>query len=294
MITHEWCREIPADRAKDLDELLADAVAYDAEAGFSTAVPDEAPGAGVEVHHLLVSMPPKGMRGSPDLDRLPDVQVVAYLRLDVSEGQGHAQLVVRPEFRSLGVATLLFERLAGEDDGWASVAGLRDVHAWAHGAHPAAERLSWRFEATQDREVFKTLSFLPREGADESAPPTGGPGVAPDLGAAHSSGQAPADRRAHAAATAAVGEGESRLLVGAPDDELPGYPVLLAFASEPPRDPSELAALLERGLHAARARGAKVASLYVDATDAELLHVSRELGFFHDQSDRLYSLTVVG
>ncbi|HWU33449.1 MAG TPA: GNAT family N-acetyltransferase, partial [Marmoricola sp.] len=157
MISFRWQGSLDRTELAEVEELLTAAVPYDAEAGFSTAEP-RAEGDD-QTRHLLVRMAPRGERGSSDLDRLPDVSVVAYLRLDMDDGQGALQFVVHPEFRSLGVGTLLFERLRDES-GWAEVSGLTSVHTWAHGAHPAADRMAKRLGASVTDAWFKTLRFL--------------------------------------------------------------------------------------------------------------------------------------
>jgi mycothiol synthase len=277
VITHEWFEKLPDDRSGEVAEMLLSAIEYDAEAGFSTARPD-APGGDAETRHLLVSMPPKGERGSPDLDRLPEVAVVAYLRLDVGDGVGDVQLVVRPEFRSRGVATLLFERLAERADGWTAVSGLRRLRGWSHGGHPAAQRLSWRFGADQERELFKTLRFVggARPFASDSpveATTSHAAEEAVQTAVGHLDAIAPSDRRLLEGATDVldVAGSTGHVRVGAPVED-------------------DVSTLLEAGLLAAQKRGARVVQLYVEVTDDGLLHVSRELGFFHDQSDRLFTL----
>ena len=73
----------------------------------------------------------------------------------------------------------------------------------------------------------------------------------------------------------------------------PEAPALLELdPAAAPHDKDDLALLLSAGAVAAQDGGARLASLYVDATDEVVLHVSRELGFFHDQTDRRYDLTL--
>jgi len=294
MISHRWYDEVPADVAGELHELIQEAAAYDAEAGFSTADPLAAPPAGATIHHLLVSMPPKGSRGSAELDALPDVRVVAYLRLDVLDGVGDAQFVVRREFRSLGVATLLIENLRDQADGWAAVPGLRQVCGWSHGGHPAAERLSWRFGARPAQTVFKTLCLLggrspysPPEGLEV---PTSGPvDEVPEVAPGHDAAMAPADRagRSRLERSLRLASGARALVgrIGAADPSLPA-PIHLGHVD----DKDDVTALLATALVDAQESGARVAQMYVASADEVALHVSRELGFFHDQSDVLFAI----
>jgi mycothiol synthase len=293
VIAHEWFAAVPDDSVAELDEMLASAVAFDAEAGFSTARPDRSTEEDAAVHHLLVSMPPKGVRGSPDLDRLPDVRVVAYLRLDVRDGVGEVQLVVRPEFRSLGVATLLLEWLRDRGDGWRAIPGLRTLRGWSHGGHPAAQRLSWRFGAGEECRIFKTLRliggrrpFKANVEIQDRTPASAGPEIAPG----HDAAMAPADiaTRQGRRIRVDLGGADRMILVGHGVHDDPASPVLLEPLTI--TDERAISALLSAGLLAAQEQGARIAQLYVDA-DAEVpLRVSRELGFFHDQSDVSYLL----
>lgn len=296
MIFFAWSDTIPADQADDLAQLVADAVKYDAEAGFSTADPLRKAADGSTLHHLLVSMPPKGSRGSPDLDRLPDVDVVAYLRLEVVDGIGEAAFVVRPEFRSLGVATLLMERLLAEPEGWAAVDGLRVVQAWSHSAHPAAERMSWRFEAEAVQEIHKTLRLIggrspyePPSAVEVTRDAVDGIG---ELVPFHDLGIAPADRAARDRVDVRLHVGDHDVVVGRGVDGQIEQPALVEPAWSGTPTEEQVHRVLEAGLVEAQSTGARVASLYVDVRDELLLHVSREIEFFHDQTDRLYRVAL--
>jgi len=290
VIAYEWSDEIPARHREELAAMLARAAAYDAEAGFSTV--DGSGDVGADIGHLLVTMPPKGQRGSAELDALPEAGVVAYLRLDRStDGEcGQAQFVVREEFRSLGVGTLLLERLRDEPGGWASRPGLRSVHAWAHGSHPAAERMSWRFEARQRHELAKTMHLLGGRHRFDIAEPAGSvveeiPVAEPGHG--HRSGAARADAALLDAGGVLIGrEGGGEIAV-----RIEARTALLQIDAEG-LTAEAVDDLLVLGLHEAQRREARLAVLYVDVDQQLLLHISRELGFFHDQSDRDYLLAL--
>jgi mycothiol synthase len=292
MISHQWHDEVPGHLAGELEGLIADAADYDAEAGFSTARPALGPPDGATTHHLLVSMPPKGARGSADLDSLPDVRVVASLRLDVADGVGDLQLVVRREFRSLGVATLLFENLRDEPAGWKALPELEWVTGWSHGSHPAAERLSRRFGAGEARTLLKTLCLLggrtPFAAPDRLARPVSDPITdLPEAAPGHVAAMAPADRAACERLDRSLQlEGGGRALVGPPVEDEPSTAALIVLDQGVDKD--HVATLLASALVDLQERGARLVQLYVDAGDEAVLHASRELGFFHDQSDRLY------
>ncbi|MER6969792.1 hypothetical protein ABT304_01920 [Nocardioides sp. NPDC000445] len=289
MITYAWRTELADNELADVESLLEHAVEYDAEAGFSTATPTTADRG--EVRHLLVSIAPPGERGSVALDRLPDVPVVAYLRLDVRGEIADVQLVVRPEFRSHGIATLLAELLDEQPTGWSSVEGVRRLRAWAHGAHPAAERMARRFGARVDHALFKTLRFIggsrPFVGEDLK------PAVEPDLDGpdetveGHLAAMAPGERSVLARARTRLVAPAGSVLVGVDEKDPAGHPACIAVDTAGVAA-DDLRALLATALLRVQADGARVAQMYVDALSEAFVGASRALGFQHDQSDLLY------
>ncbi len=298
MITTTWYETLPGDDLTEVRGLLEEAAEHDEEAGFSTAVPDARSPAGGTTRHLVVTIPPRGQRESPHLDRLPDVRVVAYLRLDVVAGAGTVQLVVRPDFRSLGVATLLFELLAVEPDGWRSVPDLRVLRAWAHGEHPAAHRMKQRFGGQVVNAVFKTLRPVggnrPFRGeglGDARRDPTEG---VPDIAEGHGQTLAPGDRAvlARARTRIQVADDEDRAFAGVDPTDPAGTTACVAFirSNRSTGGDAPVGALLSQALLDVQQGGARIAQLYVDALDEAFVAASRELQFVHDQSDVLYTL----
>lgn len=294
MIDWSWRDKLVAEERSEVEQLLEAAASYDAEAGFSTATPDETPAG--EVHHLLVTMPPRGSRGSAELDRLPDFRVVAYLRLDVVDGEGITQFVVRPEFRSLGVATLLFERLAAEPDGLEQVPGLTALRAWAHGAHPAAERMKMRLGGSVENAVFKTLHTLggsrPFRGEEVEVVREPASSPVPETVPGHQQALNPADREVlcRVDTVVSVPGTTGQVLLGL-DDQAPEAALApIALVRPPEGDRDDLARLLTQGLLLLQAEGARMAQCHIDALDEDVVAVSRILGFEHDQSDLLYTL----
>ena len=141
MITVDVRDELGDDERAELEALIAEAAAYDEEAGFSTV--ELAPaGDGNNVVFQAVARLNPGMHGSPDSP------LVGFLRLDVDRAGGAvAQLLVRPDYRSLGIGTLMLELLSErEGDGWAGT-GAVSISGWARGSHPAAERMARRLGA---------------------------------------------------------------------------------------------------------------------------------------------------
>ncbi|HEY9564493.1 MAG TPA: hypothetical protein VIR30_12055 [Nocardioides sp.] len=293
MITHCWRERLEAQELVAIDHMLALAADFDEEAGFSTATP-AVPGHGGDVHHLLVRMPPKGERESPDLDALPDAEVVGYLRLEVADGTGSVQLVIRPEFRSLGVATLLFERLDSESDGWASIPGLRVLRAWSHGAHPAADRMCRRFDARLEHALFKTLRQIggsrPFDGDPLPTVERIGNAEVPELMPDHDLTMAPAEKAALKLASSTITDASgARTILGAHPEQPASTAAVLALVHEVGTPVAALKGLLTQGLLDLQECGARTAQLYVDALDDAFVSASRELEFIHDQSDLLYA-----
>ena len=147
MISCQWCEELADDDRDEVLALVAAAADYDDEAGFSRIEPREVTAHsrnGVRVSHLAV----KARKGLSALEDVPLV-VVAYLNIAVDDdGLGTVQFVVHPDYRSRGIATLLVEELGldvDRPDGWMGT-GARALRTWAFGTHPAAERLTRRFE----------------------------------------------------------------------------------------------------------------------------------------------------
>lgn len=290
MIELAWSEKLDGGQQAAVEEMLAAAVAYDAEAGFSTARPDTPPAGAV--HHLVVTIAPAGQRGSSALDALPDVPLVAYLRLDVVDGVADAQFVVRPEFRSHGIATLMAELLA-EPGGWSSVPDLRELRAWSHGGHPAADRMARRFGARVEHGIFKTLRLIggsrpygAERGDVHLEPAEGRPAV---LVAGHERAMAPQELAVLGAAAELLSvEGT----VGAVRVGVEAGGTASLAVEDPLASREVLRVLLGQALVEVQERGARVAQLFVDALVEDFVGVTRELGFEHDQTDFLYALTV--
>jgi mycothiol synthase len=84
--------------------------------------------------------------------------LVAFLRLDVDRAGGAiAQMIVDRDYRSLGIGTLLVERLAEFAGPGFAGTGALEVTAWAHGGHPAADRMARRFGAAEGRSRWKLM-----------------------------------------------------------------------------------------------------------------------------------------
>ena len=162
MLTYEWGDSFHND--PEVCDLLKAAVTFDAEQGFSTTAPPVGlsdPPAVVTTRELVTRMSPEV--GS--VESHPPGVVVAFLRLAVDEtGTGTVEFTVHPDFRSRGVGTQLVERLGldiASADGWAGT-GAKSLRIWARGSHPAADRMAMRFEAGEERVLFRLIRPLTR------------------------------------------------------------------------------------------------------------------------------------
>lgn len=297
MISYAWRDELSRAERSEVDDLLAQAVVYDEEAGFSTADPRaDAPGEGFTRHLLVTTLLHRRAYAAPG--ETPAVPLAAYLRVDVCRGAGDVQLVVHPGLRSHGIATLLLERLAAEPCGWAAIPGLRELRAWAHGSHPTAHRARSRRGAVVSGTVFKTLRPVggPRPCQASPAQLARLPASSPpaEISPGHQRAMAPADRATLARASLLLRpeEGGGGILVGVDARDPAAFPACVALTGGPGLSPAELATLLGQGLREVQLAGARVAQLYVDALDSRVVQAARELGFEHDQSDCRYVLGV--
>lgn len=153
LLDYEWFPTIEGPLRTALSEFAEAAFLYDREAGFSNIVEFRRYRRGAEHlqqdidanrHLVAYATEDDGVGG----ERRGARDIVAYLSItDVDEtGCGAAILVVAPQFRSHGVATLLAERLAVEAPdprNWFDT-GLTRLAFEAAGPHPAAQRLARR------------------------------------------------------------------------------------------------------------------------------------------------------
>lgn len=296
--------------------MLADAAAEDAEAGFPAVDVDDRRCAGA--NHLLVWLAPDNRPGNGVSAGPPLPILVAYLRVEPTEEVGLVRFVVRPTFRSKGIATLLFEELGLDlraPAGWAGT-GVRALRAWARGNHPAAERMCARFRDNGVRRARREWQLLAPLRAGMRWP-AGGTRIRPfdpdldtePLARLRECGDRPAPD--------GVSSGEFYLF-GAPG--VPGGPgapgddsLLGAVAVDPDAaqrteygtagritevlvhpehtDGALRTDLLVTGMELLRAKGLRVAVITVDSSDAPMVRDCRLLGFLHDRTDAEYQVT---
>jgi len=285
MITYSWRTAFDAGEEREVGEMLAAAAEADAEAGFpavslSHSYPDDA-------RHLVVRLLPDGRPGHEGSS-----PVAAYLRVEPDPGGGPATMryVVRPEFRSRGISTLLVEKIGldlGASDGWAGT-GVSALRVWARGDHPAAQRMARRFECLGVRAARREWQLL--------APLR-------DSGFPEASGVVP--RPAELAAAAALWGREKppdhcEILAAGPDvsgaiwydpkaDERTEYGTAGRIVAVLGRDELR-AGLVAAAMTALREGGLRVAAIAVDAEDYALARTCRLLGFRHDRTDIEYTV----
>ncbi|GAA2736665.1 GNAT family N-acetyltransferase [Actinocorallia aurantiaca] len=164
LIEHAWFPEVTGGPREALREFARRARAHDAEAGF-TAIGDldGPPGPADGPARYLV------VREIRDDERAGQGEIVALLSITGVDdlGVGEAALVVAPEHRSRGIATLLIERLRAEDAGDDRFGtGLTGIRAVADGAHPAAGRIAARFGFEPVAETWVLLRMVRGHRAD--------------------------------------------------------------------------------------------------------------------------------
>jgi mycothiol synthase len=296
MITCSWRTAFAPDEEREVGEMLAAAAEADAEAGFPAvslgqSYPDGA-------RHLVVRLLPDGRPGHENSS-----PVAAYLRVepDPDGGPATVRYVVRPEFRSRGVSTLLVEKIGldlGTEGGWAGT-GVPALRVWARGDHPAAQRMARRFGCAgvrTGRRQWQLLAPLRDSGHPDAS------GSVP---------RPPADAAERAAAAALWRRRGGRdeppdqagVLVTGPDvagavwydpraDERTEYGVagrIVAVLATPGRDDLR-AGLVAGAMAALRECGLRVAAIAVDAEDRALARSCRLLGFRHDRTDIEYTV----
>jgi mycothiol synthase len=296
MITCTWRPSFAPDEEREVSEMLATAAEADAEAGFpavslSQPYPDDA-------RHLVVRLLPDGRSGHGDSS-----PVAAYLRVEPGPEGGPATVryVVRPEFRSRGISTLLVEKIGldlGATGGWAGT-GAPALRVWARGDHPAAQRMARRFACAGVRTARRQWQLLAPL-RDPGFPDAAGPAV-----------RLPADAAERIAAAALWRRhggrieppDQFRVLVNGPDvsgavwydpraDERTEYGAagrIVAVLCAPDRDDLR-AGLVAAAMTALREGGLRVAAIAVDAEDRALARSCRLLRFRHDRTDIEYTV----
>lgn len=294
MIKYEWRPSLSPAESAELSGLLGRAAEYDAEPGYNTIdfadVDREMSQSNSSARHLLIWMLPYATAmGESDQPE----QVAGLIRLKCSpDGSATASAVVDPRLRSIGIMTLLLERVGlhtAGPGGWLDT-GAHTVTAWAQGNHPAASRLSDRFLIPRTRRVWKLIRSVVTLENGSAAPvlePVDASAVA-DLGWVPGP---PESDHAYALREAGriVGVATLNLRAVASEEFGPCATIVSAFAIPAARAPQRRR-LLEGAVALARETGMTGVIIHIESGDTELVHACRLAGFQHDRTDVRYQI----
>ncbi|WP_433506278.1 hypothetical protein ACQP04_07250 [Pseudonocardia halophobica] len=316
MIDFEWYpaggEGFPPEVEAELQEMLHEAAEADAEAGFPQLSLDDDTEPGTT--QLLVWLLPDERSGR-NVPLAPSL--AAYLRVEPLQGEdagiGEVSYVVRPDYRSRGITTLLVEKIGlelGQPDGWCGT-GVRALKVWARGNHPAALRMSLRFRRYGIRTALRRWQLVIPLRAGREIDPGAEPG-GPQVREATTT----AERVAAAELWTASGRrhqppADAELLVSGPAEAPDGAVWIDPDSGEPTEwgaagrlvalvtrdgdreheDDPLVRALLVAGLERLRDAGVRAGMITVDAQDRSQVHEARSLGLMHDQTDVQYTVT---
>ncbi|MBI3213816.1 MAG: hypothetical protein HYZ38_08360 [Mycobacterium sp.] len=294
MIKYEWRESLSPTESIELADMLSRAADYDAEPEYTTIdfrdVEQAMKQPDPSFRHLLVWMLPHATAmGAPDQPE----RIAALLRIRVfGNGAGEAALVVDPRLRSIGIVTLLLERVGLDTsavDGWLGT-GVHTLTAWAQGNHPAAGRISNRFLIPRTRRVWKLI-----RATDSVREAAGAPVLEPmsvaaldDLGwACKLSATAPC----HALREGGRVIGAVTLdLTPSSSEEFGSCATIRAVANAPNADAQQRRKLLDGAAAIAHDAGRTGLVVYVDSDDSRLVIACRLTNFQHDRTDVLLQL----
>ncbi|KUH67534.1 hypothetical protein AU184_25820 [Mycolicibacterium novocastrense] len=294
MIKYEWRSWLEPAELAQLADLLDRAARYDAEPEYSTIdfadVERSIGTADGRTRYLVIWMLPYST-GLGEADQ-PE-RIAGLIRMTVgAEGTGAATIVIDPTLRSIGIATLLLERVGLDTsgpDGWLGT-GAHTITGWAQGNHPAAGRLGDRFLIPRTRRVWKlirstdssedaaaahVLESLPVAAIDET------------LGWANSTGLGDLLALRESGRVAGVVEINHEPV----DSEEFGQCATISAASAAPTASVQARRrLLDGAAAVAHEAGFGGVIMYVDSNDAEWVNACRLSGFQHDRTDVRFQL----
>ncbi|WAJ43344.1 hypothetical protein OK015_19285 [Mycobacterium sp. Aquia_216] len=296
MIKYEWRNSLNSDESTELSDLLERAAGYDAEPEYNRidfADVDRAMSqSDSSQRHLLIWMLPHATSmAEPDQPE----RIAGVLRLKcLPDGSAHASAVVDPRLRSIGIMTLLVERVGLDTTtpgGWLDT-GAHTVTAWAQGNHPAAGRLSNRFLIPRTRRVWKLI-----RSADTIEDATAAP-VLESIDEAALADLAwvpvnPGGDRTYALRESGRVVGVVALDMRAVASEEFGRcaTIVSAFAT-PAADLPQRRRLLDGAAAVVQEAGMAGLIIYVDSDDTLIVNACRLAGFQHDRTDVRYQLGV--
>jgi mycothiol synthase len=294
MIKYEWRTSLSPDESAELSDLLGRAAQYDAEPEYNRIDFDDVYHAlsqsDSSIRHLLIWMLPHATAmGEPDQPE----HIAGLLRLECSaDGSAHASAVVDPRLRSIGIMTLLLERVGldtARPGGWLDT-GAHTVAAWAQGNHPAAGRLSNRFLIPRTRRVWKLIRSADAvehataarvlESIDDV--------TLADLGWVSAT---PGSENVYALREAGRIVGVTVLDMHAVASEEFGRCATIASAcAAPAADASQRRRLLDGAAAVAHEAGMTGMIIHVDSDDTGMVNACRLAGFQHDRTDVRYQI----
>jgi len=294
MIKYEWRASLSPDESAELSDLLGRAAEYDAEPEYSRidfADVDRAMSqSDSRVRHLLIWMLSHATAlGEPDQ---PDL-VAGLVRVKcLSDGSANASAVIDPRLRSIGIMTLLLERVGldtARPGGWLDT-GAHKLTAWAQGNHPAAGRLSNRFLIPRTRRVWKLIR--PADGVEDAT-------AAPVLEHIDDAALAdlswvsapPGSRRSYALREAGRIVGVAALdLRDVASEEFGRCATITSAFAAPAADALQRRRLLDGAAALAHEAGMTGVIIYVDSDDTGMVNACRLAGFQHDRTDVRYQI----
>lgn len=294
MIKYEWRTSLSPDESAELSDLLGRAADYDAEPEYNRidfADIDRAMSLrdSAQRHLLIWMLPHATAMGEPDQPE----RIAGVLRLRcLSDGLAHASAVVDPRLRSIGIMTLLAERVGFNTTapgGWLDT-GAHTITAWAQGNHPAAGRLSNRFLIPRTRRIWKLI-----RSTDAIEDATAAPvlesiddAALADLGWV----SAPPDND-HTYALREAGRivGIVALDLRATlSEEFGRCATIVSVCASPTADVSQRRRLLDGTAAVIHETGLTGMIIYVDSDDTGLVNACRLTGFQHDRTDVRYQI----
>jgi mycothiol synthase len=294
MIKYEWRTSLSPGESAELSDLLGRAAEYDAEPEYNTidfadvdramSQPDS------WVRHLLIWMLPHAIAmGEPDQPE----RIAGLIRLECSpDGSATASAVIDPALRSIGIMTLLLERVGlgtARPGGWLDT-GAHTVTAWAQGNHPAASRLSDRFLIPRTRRVWKLIRT-----ADAVENATAAPVLEPiddaalaDLGWVSAP---PGGDHTYALREAGRIVGVAALdLRAVVSEEFGRCATIVSAFGAPAAEALKRRRLLDGAAALAHEAGMTGVVIHIDSGEPEMVHACRLAGFQHDRTDVRYQI----
>jgi mycothiol synthase len=293
MIKYEWRSAMSTEELTELADLLARAAAYDAQPEYNTiefgAVDEAITQPDPSVRHLLIWMLPHATAmGEPDQPQ----RIAGLLRLVfTSDHDAEANVVIDPQLRSIGIMTLLLERIGVDitaPGGWNGT-GAHTLTAWARGNHPAADRLSNRFLIPRTRRIWKLIRGT--DSAQAAAASVLEPIADSALDGLDWASPLIGGCQVHALREAGSIVGVVTLDLRAVDSEEFGRCATIdRIVAAPQTNAGARRRLLDGAAAVAHDDGLTGLIVYVDSDDADLVNACRLAGFQHDGTDVRYQL----